>query len=213
MKWLARIELSECESQHHLHFHDNKVLPTTVGPDQARAEKEWWYDPRSVLLDVQCSLCSTSFTLRAISADETIYFTIADTSSTISTSTAPSLARTMTRFWTSHRDLLMLPTPCEVMRMPEAGAASRGSRLPSTMASRGVLLLSSTQKIYIASLTTLMQSTALLICQTRTLASAGASGASRRQSIFWREAQLLSSGAWTNLLLSNPETCTGHLRV
>ena len=27
---------------------DNKLLPTQVMPDQARAEKHWWYDPRSV---------------------------------------------------------------------------------------------------------------------------------------------------------------------
>jgi len=46
VKWLSRIELSPIESQHYLHFHDNKVLPMPVGPDQARAEKKWWYDPR-----------------------------------------------------------------------------------------------------------------------------------------------------------------------
>ena len=50
VKWLKRIEFSQKESQHHLHFHDNKVLPMPIGPDQARAEKSWWYDPRSVKL-------------------------------------------------------------------------------------------------------------------------------------------------------------------
>ena len=49
VKWINRIELSQTESQHHLHFHDNKVLPTSIGPEQARAEKLWWYDPRFVL--------------------------------------------------------------------------------------------------------------------------------------------------------------------
>lgn len=29
---------------------DNKVLPTTLGAAQARAEKKWWYDPRYVEL-------------------------------------------------------------------------------------------------------------------------------------------------------------------
>ncbi|KAF8887006.1 nitrate reductase [Gymnopilus junonius] len=48
VKWLTRIELSAIESQHHLHFHDNKVLPMPVGPDQARQEKHWWYDPRAL---------------------------------------------------------------------------------------------------------------------------------------------------------------------
>ena len=46
VKWLSRIELSRLESQHHLHFHDNKVLPMPLGPDRARAEKQWWHDPR-----------------------------------------------------------------------------------------------------------------------------------------------------------------------
>ncbi len=41
-KWLNRIEVSDIESQHHLHFHDNKVLPTTVTVEQARSEEHWW---------------------------------------------------------------------------------------------------------------------------------------------------------------------------
>ncbi|KAJ2926667.1 hypothetical protein H1R20_g10437, partial [Candolleomyces eurysporus] len=52
VKWLKKIELSAIESQHHLHFHDNKVLPMPVGPDQARAEKSWWYDPRYIIRDL-----------------------------------------------------------------------------------------------------------------------------------------------------------------
>ncbi|KAF9480637.1 nitrate reductase [Pholiota conissans] len=52
VKWLSRIELSPIESQHHLHFHDNKVLPMPLGPDQARKEKEWWYDPRYIIREL-----------------------------------------------------------------------------------------------------------------------------------------------------------------
>ncbi|KDR71730.1 hypothetical protein GALMADRAFT_74808, partial [Galerina marginata CBS 339.88] len=52
VKWLTRIEISAIESQHHLHFHDNKVLPMPLGPDQARKEKEWWYDPRYIIRDL-----------------------------------------------------------------------------------------------------------------------------------------------------------------
>ncbi|CAA7263902.1 unnamed protein product [Cyclocybe aegerita] len=52
VKWLARIELSPIESQHHLHFHDNKVLPTTLTAEQARAEKHWWYDPRYLIREL-----------------------------------------------------------------------------------------------------------------------------------------------------------------
>jgi len=48
VKWLSGIELSTHESQHHLHFYDNKVLPMPLGADRPRAEKEWWYDPRFV---------------------------------------------------------------------------------------------------------------------------------------------------------------------
>ncbi|KAG2142479.1 hypothetical protein DEU56DRAFT_972043 [Suillus clintonianus] len=44
VKWLSRIEISDRESQHH----DNKLLPAQIMPDQARAEKHWWYDPREL---------------------------------------------------------------------------------------------------------------------------------------------------------------------
>jgi nitrate reductase (NAD(P)H) len=76
VKWLNRIELSDIESQHHLHFHDNKVLPMPLGPDQTRAEKDWWYDPRFVhqVTSVICSCSAAS--------------DIPDISSMISTSTA-----------------------------------------------------------------------------------------------------------------------------
>ncbi|KAG1862047.1 hypothetical protein DFJ58DRAFT_776165 [Suillus subalutaceus] len=52
VKWLRRIEISDRESQHHLHFWDNKMLPTQVMPDQARAEKHWWYDPRYIITEL-----------------------------------------------------------------------------------------------------------------------------------------------------------------
>lgn len=52
VKWLNRIEVSDLESQHHLHFFDNKVLPTQLSPEQARDEKKWWYDPKYVINDL-----------------------------------------------------------------------------------------------------------------------------------------------------------------
>lgn len=52
VKWLTSIELSDKESQHYLHFHDNKMLPTEVSPDQARAEKHWWYNPAYIIWDL-----------------------------------------------------------------------------------------------------------------------------------------------------------------
>ncbi|GAA5907038.1 hypothetical protein JCM5296_006574 [Sporobolomyces johnsonii] len=52
VKWLKKIEISDKESQHHLHFWDNKVLPTTLMPEQARNERDWWYDPRYIINDL-----------------------------------------------------------------------------------------------------------------------------------------------------------------
>ncbi|KAG8759723.1 hypothetical protein FRC12_009705 [Ceratobasidium sp. 428] len=49
VKWLNRIEVIDQSSQHHLHFFDNKVLPTQLSPEQAREEKKWWYDPKYVI--------------------------------------------------------------------------------------------------------------------------------------------------------------------
>lgn len=37
--------VSAQESQHYLHYHDNKVLPTQLTADAAREQKSWWYDP------------------------------------------------------------------------------------------------------------------------------------------------------------------------
>lgn len=60
VKWLERIEVSDRESQHYLHFHDNKVLPTEVTADQARNESHWWYDPKYIIndLNVNAAICS-----------------------------------------------------------------------------------------------------------------------------------------------------------
>ncbi|KAI6043890.1 hypothetical protein EDC04DRAFT_3056554 [Pisolithus marmoratus] len=52
VKWLKRIEISNGESQHHLHYWDNKLLPSQLMPDQARAEKHWWYDPRYLITEL-----------------------------------------------------------------------------------------------------------------------------------------------------------------
>ena len=60
VKWLTRIEVSDRESQHHLHFFDNKLLPTEVTADQARTEDYWWYDPKYIIneLNVNAAICS-----------------------------------------------------------------------------------------------------------------------------------------------------------
>ena len=53
VKWLDRIEVSDKESQHFLHFRDNKVLPTQVTADQARTEEHWWKGECKTICD-QC---------------------------------------------------------------------------------------------------------------------------------------------------------------
>lgn len=60
VKWLHRIEVSDCESQHYLHFFDNKLLPTMVTPDQARSEDKWWFDPKYIIneLNTNAAICS-----------------------------------------------------------------------------------------------------------------------------------------------------------
>ncbi|SGY20627.1 BQ5605_C016g08109 [Microbotryum silenes-dioicae] len=52
VKWLKKIIVSDKESDHHLHYWDNKVLPTTLMPEQARSERQWWYDPRYIINDL-----------------------------------------------------------------------------------------------------------------------------------------------------------------
>ncbi|THH12596.1 hypothetical protein EUX98_g9797, partial [Antrodiella citrinella] len=52
VKWLTRIEVSPQESQHYLHFKDNKVLPMEVTPERARVEDHWWYDPRYMITEL-----------------------------------------------------------------------------------------------------------------------------------------------------------------
>ncbi|KZV71119.1 nitrate reductase [Peniophora sp. CONT] len=50
--WLRRIELSQSESEHHLHFWDNKVLPRHLSPDIARNEPSWWHDPAYLITEL-----------------------------------------------------------------------------------------------------------------------------------------------------------------
>ncbi|KAK7058499.1 hypothetical protein VNI00_002133 [Paramarasmius palmivorus] len=55
VKWLRSIEVSSEESKHHrldatqLHYFDNRILPIQLSPEQARIEKQWWYDSRYLI--------------------------------------------------------------------------------------------------------------------------------------------------------------------
>ncbi|KAK0568797.1 hypothetical protein OC861_001574 [Tilletia horrida] len=61
VKWLNRIEISENESQHHLHFKDNKVLPTQITADMARSPEydSYWKDPKYIINDLNVNAAMT----------------------------------------------------------------------------------------------------------------------------------------------------------
>ncbi|KAF5373120.1 hypothetical protein D9758_001489 [Tetrapyrgos nigripes] len=73
VKWLKSIEVSVSESQHHLHYFDNRILPIQLSPEQARAEKQWWYDSRYLIneLNVNSAIAKPAHgeELRVISLD------------------------------------------------------------------------------------------------------------------------------------------------
>ncbi|EIN13058.1 nitrate reductase [Punctularia strigosozonata HHB-11173 SS5] len=52
VKWLRKIEVSDNESQHHVRSQDNKVLPRQLSPDNARAERDWWYDRKYLITEL-----------------------------------------------------------------------------------------------------------------------------------------------------------------
>lgn len=79
VKWLQRIEVSDRESQHHLHFFDNKLLPTMVTADQARNEDKWWYDPKYIIneLNVNAAVCSPAHNdILHLASDESVAQTV-----------------------------------------------------------------------------------------------------------------------------------------
>ncbi|CAO1621635.1 unnamed protein product [Jaminaea pallidilutea] len=61
VKWLNRIEVSDKESQHYLHFKDNKVLPASVSADEARSEAgdHWWYDEKYIINELNTNAAVT----------------------------------------------------------------------------------------------------------------------------------------------------------
>ncbi|GAB9472106.1 Nitrate reductase [nadph] [Globisporangium polare] len=51
VKWLARIHVSEHESDNHHHLHDNRVLPSHVDAERATAEN-WWSKPEFAIQEL-----------------------------------------------------------------------------------------------------------------------------------------------------------------
>lgn len=70
VKWLNKIEVSAQESQHYLHFWDNKLLPTQLEPDVAKKEKHWWYDPKYIINELNVNVSCRLFSLRSLRAAE-----------------------------------------------------------------------------------------------------------------------------------------------
>ncbi|BFZ56072.1 hypothetical protein PYCC9005_003114 [Savitreella phatthalungensis] len=59
VKWLKRITVTAEPSDNFYHINDNRVLPTLVTPEMAKAEKHWWQDERYAIynLNVQSAIC------------------------------------------------------------------------------------------------------------------------------------------------------------
>ncbi|SPO06985.1 probable nitrate reductase [Cephalotrichum gorgonifer] len=52
VKWLRRLIVTKEPSDNWYHYYDNKVLPTTVTPEQSAAEPAWWKDDRYSIYDL-----------------------------------------------------------------------------------------------------------------------------------------------------------------
>ncbi|OKL64066.1 Nitrate reductase [Talaromyces atroroseus] len=52
VKWLKRLIVTDKPSDNWYHIYDNRVLPTTVTPEQSAKESKWWYDERYAIYDL-----------------------------------------------------------------------------------------------------------------------------------------------------------------
>ena len=52
VKWLKKIILSESPSDNWYHIYDNRVLPTTVSPEESANNPKWWADERYAIYDL-----------------------------------------------------------------------------------------------------------------------------------------------------------------
>ncbi|KIH89773.1 hypothetical protein SPBR_00602 [Sporothrix brasiliensis 5110] len=52
VKWLRRLIVTAEPSDNWYHYYDNKVLPTTVTPEQSADEPAWWRDERYAIYDL-----------------------------------------------------------------------------------------------------------------------------------------------------------------
>lgn len=59
VKWLNKIEVTTQESGNYYHFHDNRVLPSHVDAETAKAEG-WWYRPDYIINQLNINSAITS---------------------------------------------------------------------------------------------------------------------------------------------------------
>ncbi|PLN77604.1 nitrate reductase [NADPH] [Aspergillus taichungensis] len=52
VKWLKRLILTNAPSDNWYHINDNRVLPTTVSPEMASSDPNWWRDDRYAIYDL-----------------------------------------------------------------------------------------------------------------------------------------------------------------
>ncbi|KAJ5359123.1 Eukaryotic molybdopterin oxidoreductase [Penicillium cataractarum] len=52
VKWLTKLIVTDAPSENWYHIYDNRVLPTTVSPEMAAADKKWWTDERYAIYDL-----------------------------------------------------------------------------------------------------------------------------------------------------------------
>ncbi|TIA21839.1 nitrate reductase [Aureobasidium pullulans] len=52
VKWLKKLIITDKPSDNWYHIYDNRVLPTTVSPEESANNKDWWMDERYAIYDL-----------------------------------------------------------------------------------------------------------------------------------------------------------------
>ena len=52
VKWLKRLIVTDVPSDNWYHIYDNRVLPTTVSPEESAKDPKWWMDERYAIYDL-----------------------------------------------------------------------------------------------------------------------------------------------------------------
>lgn len=52
VKWLKKLIVTEAPSNNWYHIYDNRVLPTTISPEESASNPKWWIDDRYAIYDL-----------------------------------------------------------------------------------------------------------------------------------------------------------------